>query len=159
MGDVAEEGRTVLFVSHNLTAVQGLCGRAIRLHDGTVVAEGPPAVVVSQYLQEAAGTLSEQVWPDPATAPGNDRVRLRRACVRPQGGRPSDMITTRMPVEMEFEYWNLRPGARINLAFHLYNEEGVLVFDSAPLTEAAVGRAGASRGAFSATYAGFPPIC
>ena len=135
MGDVADEGRTVLFVSHNLTAVQGLCARAIRLEGGALVEEGPPATVVAHYLQDAAETLSERVWPDPATAPGNDRVRLRRACVRPADGQPADAITTRMPVVLEFEYWNQRPGANLNLALHLYNEEGVLVFATAPVTE------------------------
>ena len=135
MGDVAEEGRTVLFVSHNLTAVQGLCARAIRLDGGKVVEEGTPATVVAHYLQEAASALSQQVWPEPATAPGNDRARLRRVCVRPADGQSTDPITTRMPVTLEFEYWNLRPGALLSLAFHLYNEEGVLVFASAPVTE------------------------
>ncbi len=135
MGDVAEEGRTVLFVSHNLTAVQGLCARAIRLGDGRLIEEGPPATVVSHYLEEATETQSHQVWPDPATAPGNDRVRLRRVCIRPVAGGPTDPITTRTPVVLEFEYWNRRPGAYLNLAFHLYNEEGVLVFDSAPVAD------------------------
>jgi lipopolysaccharide transport system ATP-binding protein len=148
MGDVAEEGRTVLFVSHNLTAVQGLCGRAIRLHDGRLVDEGPPAAVVAHYLQEAGATLSQQLWPEPTTAPGNDRVRLRRVSVRPEGGRLSDPITTRTPVVLEFEYWNLRPGAHLSLAFHLYNEEGVLVFASAPVSERAEAARPLARGLF-----------
>jgi homopolymeric O-antigen transport system ATP-binding protein len=135
MGDVAEEGRTVLFVSHNLTAVQGLCARAIRLHDGRLVDEGAPASVVARYLQEAVGTMSLQVWPEQDAAPGNERVRLHRVCARPESGSPSDPITTRTPVVLEFEYWNRRPGTSFNLAFHLYNEEGVLVFASAPVTE------------------------
>jgi lipopolysaccharide transport system ATP-binding protein len=51
MGSVAGEGRTILFVSHNMPAVQSLCDRAVWLHGGRVVDEGPPAAVVQRYLQ------------------------------------------------------------------------------------------------------------
>ena len=47
IGDVAHQGRTVLFVSHNMVAVDSLCTRAICLHEGKIVEEGPPGVVTS----------------------------------------------------------------------------------------------------------------
>jgi lipopolysaccharide transport system ATP-binding protein len=50
------EGRTVFFVSHNLTTVQSLCDRCLLLRAGRIVERGPPAEVVRSYL--AAGTLS-----------------------------------------------------------------------------------------------------
>jgi lipopolysaccharide transport system ATP-binding protein len=49
MGDVASEGRTVLFVSHNLGAVQSLCPRSILLHDGMIDSEGESQKVISYY--------------------------------------------------------------------------------------------------------------
>src|SRR5687768_14453025 len=49
MNDVASRGRTVLFVSHNMAAVQGLCARAIRLDRGRVAEQGPAAPVVQRY--------------------------------------------------------------------------------------------------------------
>ncbi len=58
MGEVAGDGRTVLFVSHNMSAVQQLCTRCIMLAKGTVVADGPPSEVVPRYLREAAPTGS-----------------------------------------------------------------------------------------------------
>src|SRR5271165_3563550 len=42
MSDAAHQGRTVLFISHNLLAVDSLCSRAICLHEGKIVLEGPP---------------------------------------------------------------------------------------------------------------------
>ncbi|MBC8164154.1 MAG: ABC transporter ATP-binding protein, partial [Roseiflexaceae bacterium] len=51
MGDVAQSGRTVLFVSHNMGAVRGLCQRAIWLERGQAVADGPAYQVVDRYLQ------------------------------------------------------------------------------------------------------------
>ncbi len=52
MGDVASGGRTVLFVSHNMTAVRGLCQRAVLLRDGRLVQSGVAADVIGNYLGE-----------------------------------------------------------------------------------------------------------
>ena len=135
MGRAAEEGRTVLFVSHNMTAVQGLCSRAIWLGEGELRDEGAPGAVVSRYLQDAAATLTQQLWPDPLSAPGNDRVRLRAARAGAAGVERAEPITTRTPVLLEFEYWNLREGAQLSLTLHLANEDGVLVFSAGPVGE------------------------
>ena len=133
MGHAALEGRTVLFVSHNMTAVQGLCARAIWLDKGGLREVGSPGAVVSRYLQDAAATCPQQSWPDAETAPGNDRVRLRAARARPADGDPEAPITTHSPVLLEFEYWNLREGARLSLTLHLTNEDGVLVLAAGPV--------------------------
>jgi lipopolysaccharide transport system ATP-binding protein len=53
MQEVSRGGRTVLFVSHNMTAVQALCGTAIWLDQGRVAAQGPAQEVVARYLQGA----------------------------------------------------------------------------------------------------------
>ena len=58
------EGRTVLFVSHNMDAVQRLCTRAVLLERGRVVAIGPTAGVVAQYLARAESPSSAGAWID-----------------------------------------------------------------------------------------------
>src|SRR5205807_2445666 len=50
MGDVAHAGRTVFFVSHNLSAIQALCQRTIWLDSGRIEADGKPAQTVANYL-------------------------------------------------------------------------------------------------------------
>src|SRR5207244_6402976 len=50
MSDVAGRGRTVLFVSHNIDAVQRLCSECVLLEDGRVVAQGPTPAVVQRYF-------------------------------------------------------------------------------------------------------------
>jgi len=135
MQDVASEGRTALFVSHNMVAVQSLCGRVIWLDDGRVVEEGGPDPVVSKYLQASFKTLTERLWDDVTIAPGNDRVRMHLARIRPEKGSPSDRISIRTPLVMEFEYWNLEPDAHLNLSVCLYNETGVMVFNTASIHE------------------------
>lgn len=132
MEDVAtQQGRTVLFVSHNMTALQSLCKRAIWLDQGRLVDDGSAGQVISQYLQIASESVLEQVWDDPTTAPGNERVRLRRAALTPQLEDERCEITVRTPLKVEFEYWNFVPQTELNLSLHLYNAEGICVFNSA----------------------------
>src|SRR5688572_24550144 len=50
MQDVGQQGRTVLFVSHNMSAITRLCERTILLHEGQVLADGPSHKVVAKYL-------------------------------------------------------------------------------------------------------------
>jgi lipopolysaccharide transport system ATP-binding protein len=128
MEDVARGGRTVLFVSHNMVALQSLCDRAIWLHQGKVMKEGASSSVVSHYLKTSFSTLTDRVWTDRETAPGNHQVRLHRVCVRPVGGVPSDAITVRSSFLLEFEYWNQQSDANLALSFQLYNEQGILIF-------------------------------
>jgi lipopolysaccharide transport system ATP-binding protein len=78
MGEVARGGRTVLFVSHNLNSILTLCRRSILIKDGQVSYNGPSSEAVSRYV--AAGTrefTGERIWRDQATAPGNEKIRLR----------------------------------------------------------------------------------
>src|SRR5471030_620917 len=60
MGQVAKEGRTVIFVSHNMAAVQSLCSRAIWLNDGKVLEDGQAGTVISSYLNHSFSALAEQ---------------------------------------------------------------------------------------------------
>ncbi len=135
MGEVAREGRTVLFVSHNMPAVRGLCERAIWLRDGAVVDQGESGAVVSRYLRHAVESTVQRAWPDRDGAPGNDEFRLRAARVRPAGGVPGDPIDVRTPALVEIEYWNLQPGARMDLSLRAYDEGGTLIFDAGPPVE------------------------
>lgn len=136
MGDAARSGRTVLFVSHNMAAIEGLCSRTILLEGGRCVADGAPSEVISRYLATSLSVLNDHVWPEPELAPGNDRVRMRRAQVRPERGAADDPIFVTTPFVVEFEYWNMQAGARLNLSLHVYNEQGVMVFNARPAEEA-----------------------
>ncbi len=85
MEDVAGEGRTVLLVSHNMAAVQGLCTRAILLEQGRVTAEGPSGEVVERYfrgtedgsLSDGAVDLRNHSGRRPGSASALTQMRLR----------------------------------------------------------------------------------
>jgi lipopolysaccharide transport system ATP-binding protein len=134
MGAVAAQGRTVLFVSHNLPAVEKLCTRAIRLQDGRLTDDGDVHAVVKRYLSGVIEHQLEQQWPEIETAPGSDAARIHAARVRPAGDA-AGLIDVSTPFVLEFEYWNLQPGARLNLSIVLYNEEGTPIFNTVPARE------------------------
>ncbi len=132
MNDVSEkEGRTVLFVSHNMAALKSLCDRAILLKLGCLVNDGEAEQVVSRYLQsDDDSQFLARIWNDIETAPGNDKIRLHQFRVIPDLDDSVDEITVNTPLRIEFEYWNYLDGAHLNLSLHVYTLERVCVFNS-----------------------------
>jgi lipopolysaccharide transport system ATP-binding protein len=76
MRDAGRSGRTVLFVSHDMGSVEGLCQRVIWMDKGRVLRDGPTLEVVQAYARDGAAKERAFVW-EPAHAPGNDAVRVR----------------------------------------------------------------------------------
>ena len=128
MQDVGRQGRTVLFVSHNMPAVTRLCPRTVLIDAGKVLQDGPSYQVVGAYLGSDVGTTAARAWPDLREAPGNDIVRLRAVRVRTEDGRITDAIDIRRPVGIDMEFEVFKPGHVLIPNFHFFNEEGVYVF-------------------------------
>jgi lipopolysaccharide transport system ATP-binding protein len=136
MSDVGKEGRTVLFVSHNMSALQNLCHRALWLSSGRIVGDGESSLIVSNYLKSGQQGISERTWSDPGSAPGCESVRLRAARVRSLShDNDSAFITVETTFALEFEYWNLEPDNYLNLSVIVYDEQGVVVFNTVPSEE------------------------
>jgi homopolymeric O-antigen transport system ATP-binding protein len=136
MGDVASAGRTVLFVSHNMTAVSQLCRRALLLAAGRVVRDGSAGDVVASYLAMVSDSTAEQRWDDGRQAPGNDRVRLR-AVRAVQAGRLARDVSIDREVTIEVEFWNLRPGGdRLCVNVYLLDALGATVLTTANIPSA-----------------------
>jgi len=127
MGQIAEQGRTVLFVSHSMPAITRLCPRAILLNDGHVVTDGPAPQVVNTYLYNDLGTAAVRRWKR-SRAPGDDIVRLVAARVHTEDGRTSATIDIRQPVGIEIEFDVQEPGHVLIPNYHFVNSEGVCVF-------------------------------
>ena len=128
MQDVGQEGRTVLFVSHNMPAVTRLCDRTILLDQGQVLRDGPSHQVVSAYLNSGLGTTAERAWDDPQRAPGDDVVRLRAVRALDDNGDVSDAMDIRRPIGLQMDYDVLESGHVFMLYFRLFNEEGTELF-------------------------------
>ena len=150
MQDVGQEGRTVLFVSHNMAAVTRLCSRTILLHQGQVLSDGPSAKVVNVYLTSGVGTSSVREWSDIARAPGNDIARLRSVRVRTEDSTTSDTMDIRNPIGIEMEFDVLQPGHKLVPNYHIFNEEGICVCVTSDLDASWRGRS-RSRGRYMST--------
>jgi lipopolysaccharide transport system ATP-binding protein len=130
MDSVGRQGRTVLFVSHNMMAITRLCERAILLEDGKVLADGPSHKVVGEYMNSGLGIGPVREWPDPMKSPRGGVVRLLAVRVRTAEGNITDVIDIREPIKVEMEYEVITPGYRLMPHFLFTNEEGVDAFSA-----------------------------
>jgi len=124
------QGRTVLFVSHNIWAVRSLCKQALYLKQGKMAALGETEGVVDRYLKDAThqnGAALVRTWEDGSA--GNDNVRLRKVQLTPRAGDGS-MIKVDTPVDLEVEYENRKGGVPLVLNLAVYTLDGTLVFVS-----------------------------
>ncbi|RPH79919.1 MAG: ATP-binding cassette domain-containing protein [Nitrospiraceae bacterium] len=128
MKDIGSQGRTVLFVSHNLAAVTRLCDRAILLHGGRVIYDGPSHNAVKAYLGEGMTSSAVREWPDSSTAPSGNVARLRAVRVKSEDGRIMEALDIRRPIVIEMDYEVLTSGYILSPCIHLLNEAGQLIF-------------------------------
>jgi lipopolysaccharide transport system ATP-binding protein len=84
MSQVALVGRTILFVSHNMEAIQKLCTRAIFIENGRVSFDGDPKDAVDRYLEDDAVCLSVEFPENPSAA-----MKLRRLELVDTAGNPA----------------------------------------------------------------------
>jgi lipopolysaccharide transport system ATP-binding protein len=124
MSEVAKEGRTVLFVSHNMPALTRLCTRAIMLQGGRLLEDGPVDDVVGLYMSGAAEGGS-RVW-SADEAPGTEAVRLLGVEVSTARGPVSAFEVTEA-MELKLTYAVTRPGMRFRCAALFYTQ-GVCAF-------------------------------
>ena len=123
MKDVAGEGRTVLFVSHNMTAVSSLCSKAILLDCGEKRLQGSPSEAINGYLAGAnTGSLH---WNGPA---GDETAQVLRASVK--AVCESDLRTDKAII-IEVEIQVMRPICGLILAWEIWSKRDQLLAYSA----------------------------
>ncbi len=129
MSDFGGEGRTVLFVSHNMKAIQNLCDRTIVLTNGNKIFDGDPVDAMFHYLRTTTKTRTEIDWPSDK-APGNQQVRLLGIKIRKEKhGKPNQIFTVNDELEVMIEFENLMEGNNdLHVNFHLRDETTVIVF-------------------------------
>ena len=126
MNEVARAGRTVLFVSHDLNAVNALCERAILLHDGKIATSGPTADVTRFYLDQSNNMYSPITWSALPEANVKE-VNLVDVNVE-QNGSLTTAINCREPFTITLGYEVRRPlrGSRFFLMFR--DHKGDIIF-------------------------------
>ncbi|MBC3786320.1 polysaccharide ABC transporter ATP-binding protein [Spirosoma utsteinense] len=129
MRDNSASGRTIIFVSHNLTAVQALCNKTLYFEKGQLIEQGETNQVIASYLSKVSKTRLVRQWDTPQDAPGNDLVRVRRIEMTPEYQDDLTHIDVRTPMKLRFEFWNMMDHANLNLSLHLNSLTGECIFN------------------------------
>ena len=148
MSAVAREGRTVVFVSHNMGAITRLCGRGLWLDEGRIRLCSQTDEVVAQYLSLSDSGTAEFSVAAPAGAPGNESLRLRAVRVRDHRGILASSIDIRHHFFVEIEYELLEPIPGLRVGFRLLAHDGTVVFSSTDRDSEASRDASRSSGSF-----------
>jgi lipopolysaccharide transport system ATP-binding protein len=137
MGDVAQQGRTVLFVSHNMSAILRLTQEAIVLQQGRLIKRAPTAEAVDYYLSSGQAEKGERTWEAeeiPASAAPFKPVSLR---IRDPRGRVVDTVRSTEPLTIEHEYVLESPLTGLRVGLYLTTMRGEYVFTAFDVDDAA----------------------
>lgn len=133
MQDISKgEGRTVLFVSHNMASVNQLCTRAIVLDQGYIDYQGEVEECVEYYLRKEdtfAESNMEITW-EPDEAPGSDEFKLKRVSTTNVEGTIVGSFIDNQEVHVHIEAEVLQPLYNMRLNFKLFNHDEVVVFST-----------------------------
>jgi lipopolysaccharide transport system ATP-binding protein len=130
MGDVAQQGRTVLFVSHNMSAVLRLTQESIVLEKGKLVLRAPSSEAVDYYLSAGNSKAGERIWDAdevPADATPFRPIALR---LRDQKGDVVDTIRSVESFTVEMEYSLSSPLTGLRIGIYLSTARGDFVLTS-----------------------------
>lgn len=130
MGDVAQQGRTVLFVSHNMSAILRLTEEAIVLNKGQLIMRGPTQQAVDFYLSSGQAQAGERIWERdevPASASPFIPISLR---LRDPRGKVVDTARSTEPLTVEMEYRLDAPITGLRVGIYLSTMRGEYIITS-----------------------------
>jgi lipopolysaccharide transport system ATP-binding protein len=130
MEEVAKGGRTVLFVSHNLAAVENLCNRSILLEDGCLVLDDLTKRVVRSYLQEVHSIIHTVPLIKRIDRRGNGEVKFSSFNVEDPHGNPLNVLQSGLDVVFVFGY-TCSPNSlpkNVDVGFGVFSWTGQLLF-------------------------------
>jgi ABC-type polysaccharide/polyol phosphate transport system ATPase subunit len=125
MSEFGREGRTVVFVSHDLGSITQLCRRAIWLDHGRIVADGASEEVVQRYVRGSIGEVPRADFlPDPT-----QRVQVLAAEVTDEAGRPLDHPERGQALTMRVRFVVREPLPVVSVALAVQDQRGIRVLD------------------------------
>lgn len=130
MGDVAQQGRTVLFVSHNMSAILRLTQEAIVLNKGRMIMRGPTQEAVDYYLSSGQSQAGERVWEADEIPAASQPFRPISLKVKERGGKVVDTIRSTESAIVEFEYQLSAPVTGLRVGLYVGTMRGEYVFAS-----------------------------
>ena len=131
MEDVGKEGRTVLFVSHNMGAIKLLCSRAVILKQGRILLNADVDAAVEQYLSSACdlGEIGEVAW-DKEEAPRCDEICLKSIRLLDPDGRIHSIYNAAKHIDVEIRLEVMKSIRGMRVILTLLTSDGVPAFAS-----------------------------
>ena len=126
MDEVAKQGRTIVFVSHNIGAITRLCERCLWLDGGRLKMDGPSISVAAEYLRTAAEGCSSWQNPD---IPAHDDVQVTSARLL-RRDRETDFVDFNSDFEIEVGYTITRPVRQLAVLCRVTDAQGNIVWTS-----------------------------
>lgn len=124
-----DDGRTILFVSHNMQAINSLCSKAIWLQHGQIQLSGEVSGVVSKYISGVQKLQLKQEWNQAEEAPGNNYIRFKKIELIPHVSEWDEPLDIRKALTVKFEFWNFLDDVNLSTGLVLYNYDGTCIFD------------------------------
>ena len=125
----SKKGRTVIFVSHNLQAVNNLCSNALWLQNGKVADSGSAKSVINSYLN----TMQQKSWKKSFSsieeAPGNNFIKVMSVELVAGLSGESENIDIRTPVTVKFTFFNFTDDIELSVDLLLFTLSGECIFD------------------------------
>jgi lipopolysaccharide transport system ATP-binding protein len=128
MNDVAQQGRTVLFVSHNMSAILRLTQEAIVLKKGRLIKRAPTAEAVDFYLSSGQAESGQRVWEADDIPAASEPFRPVAIRLKDRGGKVVDTIRSTEPLTVEWEYQINAPITGLRVGMYLSTMRGEYVF-------------------------------
>lgn len=141
MKDVSVEGRTVLFVSHNMNAVNSLCSKCIFLKNGEIVSRGDTAKIVNQYLSNENASKTHAIWNN-KNNPGDDVAILHSAKLIDAHGNKIEFAVIDKSIGVEYTYQVLKEGYCPVPNIHVFTSKGECAFVSGEKQSAKLSKVG-----------------
>ncbi|MHA1370436.1 MAG: ABC transporter ATP-binding protein [Promethearchaeota archaeon] len=126
MEDVAKEGRTILFVSHNMASINNLCSKGILLENGEIRQTGTAHEVTAGYSALTGIQTGEKVWSGNASIP-SDNVRLISVSICKPDGTISVNHSVFDEIHILLKYETLKPNLKFRCGIR-FNFEGATAF-------------------------------
>jgi lipopolysaccharide transport system ATP-binding protein len=131
MTNLREGARTVLFVSHNLAAVENLCKRCIWIDGGQVRMDGESRLVIKAYtVSMVASDASSSELCDVQNRRGNGKIRYSRIEFLSPEGTSQKVVRAGDSVVMRFHYLAKEPISQPSFGFRMYSDMGTLVTET-----------------------------
>jgi len=127
MGEVAMEGRTVLFVSHNMGSIHSLCNQCILLDQGHLIEKGSTNSIISQYISSSSNKCNEYIQPHNPEKP----INLRRISLLNAEGKSSHEFRFDEHFQICVEYEINKPVIDCSVWLGIRTVEGIVAFETA----------------------------